>query len=62
MTHLISQADLEHLNETELHLKLRQMFNSLAGLPQASQECKETIATVENIKKALRSKLNTPKP
>jgi hypothetical protein len=38
------------------------MFNALTGLPQASRECQETIATVENIKRALRRKLNSPQP
>ena len=62
MTQVQYQFDLEHLSETQLHLKLRQMFNSLTGLPQASRECQETIAAVENIKRALRSKLNRPQP
>jgi hypothetical protein len=62
MTHFISQADLEHLNETELRWMLRDAFNKLAALKKSSPECEDAAASIEAIQKALRRKANTPKP
>jgi len=62
MTHFISQADLEHLNETELRWMLRDAFNKLAAMKKSSPECEDAAASIEAIQKALRRKANTPKP
>lgn len=59
MTHFISQADLERLNETELRWMLRDAFNKLAA--QSSPERDEALASIEKIQTALRRKANTPK-
>ncbi len=60
MTHFISQADLERLNETELRWLLRDAFNRLAA--KTSPERDEALNAIEEIQKALRRKQNTPKP
>jgi hypothetical protein len=60
MTHFKTQADLEHLNETELRWMLRDAFNKLAA--QSSPERDAALASIEAIQKALRRKANTPKP
>jgi hypothetical protein len=62
MTHFISQADLEKLNETELRWMLRDAFNKLAAQKKSSPECEDAAASIEAIQKALRGKANTPKP
>ena len=62
MTHFMSQADLEHLNETELRWMLRDAFNKLAAVKKSSPECDEAAASIEAIQKVLRRKASTPRP
>ena len=62
MTRNYSQSDLDHMNETELRLKLRQMFNELAGLQASVQEYSLALATLEEMQRALRRRLNSFRP
>lgn len=62
MTHRYSQSDINRMTETELRLKLRQMFNELAGLQTSLQEYSLALATLEEMQKALRRKLNSFHP
>jgi hypothetical protein len=62
MTQFISQADLEHLSITELRWKLREVFNSLAGMPKNSPQCDDTVAAIVEIEKVIRRKMSGPKP
>jgi hypothetical protein len=62
MTQYTNQLELEFLSEPELRSKLCQIFNTLPGLQQFSPECKAALASFEQIQKALRRKLQSPKP
>ena len=54
MTSFTNQAELEHLNETELRLMLRQIFNAMVRFEKTSPEYSRAASSLEDVKKALR--------
>jgi hypothetical protein len=53
MTHLITQSELEHLSDTQLHLMLNQINFDIAQEQQFTQSCSLAEASAENIKAVL---------
>jgi hypothetical protein len=62
MTSFTNQAELERLSETELHLRLRQIFNAMVRFEKASPEYSQAAGSLEDVKKALRRRTHSPKP
>lgn len=62
MTHFTNQAELELMSENELHLQLRETFNALARFEKSSPEYAQAAATLEEIRKAIRRRQQSPRP
>ena len=54
MSYLITLAELEHLSEMELRSKYTWILSELARQQMALQECPLVLASIENIRTALR--------
>jgi len=52
MTSIITASELEYLDETELRVKLHQVWQEIACTEQGSQERAQAIASLENIERA----------
>ena len=61
MTSFTNQAELEHMNEAELHLRLRQIFNAMVRFEKTSPEYSLAASSLEDVKKALRRRTYSPK-
>jgi hypothetical protein len=53
MTQLITQSELEHLNEPELRSKYCQILNDLARQHHKAQNWPLTMVTLQNIQTAI---------
>lgn len=56
MTYLITLSELEDCTETELRSKFWHIMNDLICQQQAAQECPLAMASLDNIRVAIRSK------
>ncbi len=61
MTSFTNQAELGHMNETELRSMLRQIFNAMVRFEKASPEYSQAAGSLEEVKKALRRRAYIPK-
>ena len=49
MTHFTNQAELNLMNETELHLQLRETFNAMVNFERVLPEYAKAAATLQEI-------------
>lgn len=56
MSYIITQAELEHLNEMQLRAMYSGILADLAGRNLTAQDCPMTRITLENIQTVLRRK------
>ena len=57
MSYIITQAELEHLNEMQLRAMYSSILADLARRNLSAQDCPMTRITLENIQRVLRRKL-----